>query len=758
MSSTTETSAREMALPSPTTALEQAAELWGIEREFWDIWAKHHETPPETQKRVLQSVGVDTSSEKSLARALDERLWREWSRPLAPTIVTGDGIPLEIPVRIPVEQRTATAAIELRLENGMSERFELPLREAAVTEEIELRGRRFAAVRLRWPGKAGLGYHYIKVKIGQQPSCDARLIVCPERAWLPEWLAAAPEERRTAGLAVSLYALRSSTNWGCGDFTDLTRLADWAARELSVSFLALNPLHAIPNRQPYNTSPYLPNCSYYRNPIYLDIEKVGEFPRSRWAQRLMSCPQRREEIAALRESALVEYERVQRLKMRFLKVLFREFLREFHYDTPASREFRAYLEREGDLLHRFAVHSALDEVLHRRDRNVWNWPAWPEQYRDPDSEATREFAAKHWRSVLFHKYVQWQIELQLEAVQKYARKRGLRIGLYHDLALATDRFGCDLWSHRNFYVSGCRVGSPPDNFAPKGQDWAFPPPNSEQHYRDSYRLFAESIRRICAHGGALRIDHVMRFFRLFWIPDGMDASSGTYVRERFEDLLHIVALESVRNKVIMIGEDLGTVPDMVRETLARFGILSYRLFYFEQDKSSRFRDPSEYPRQALVSVTTHDLPTLAGFWQNRDIDARRGVGLITDDAVYWRMIEERAREKQKMLDLLFAHRLLPEWFPRNAREVPELTGELHNAVVGFLASTPCMMMVLNQEDLFKQTEQQNLPGTTSEYPNWRRKMRYSVDELAANEFTRNCARMYRGWIEKMGRSRMAPLT
>jgi 4-alpha-glucanotransferase len=730
--------------------LDQAAELWGIEREFWDIWDKRHVTPPETAKAVLKSLGVDTSIPEHIERAVADRLWREWSRPLAPTIVISDRPPIEIAVQLPADLASPTATLEIRFEHGMSARFDVPLANARVTSEMRVRDRYFVRKHLQWPGDLPLGYHYITLHIGQQLCCDARLIVGPARAWQPEWL----EQRRTAGIGVSLYALRSKRNWGCGDFTDLQALIDWAARDLAITFIGLNPLHAIPNRQPFNTSPYLPNCTYYRNPIYLDIEKIEDFHRSPLAQRLFACERLRNEIAGLRSGELIEYERVHRLKTRFLRILFRRFLVEFPHETPRSTEFRAYIEREGDLLHRFAVHSALDEAIHKRDPNVWNWPSWPQPYRKPDSPATAEFAGKHWRSVLFHKYVQWQIDLQLEAAQKYARKRGLRIGLYHDLALATDRFGCDLWAHREFYVSGCRVGSPPDNFAPKGQDWAFPPPNSERHYAGAYQLFAESIRKNCQHGGALRIDHVMRFFRLFWIPDGMDATQGTYVRDRFENLLHIVALESVRNKVIVVGEDLGTVPDMVRETLARFGILSYRLFYFEQDKKGRFRTPSEYPRQALASITTHDLPTLAGFWSNRDIEARRAARLLPDEAAYLRALDGRARERQKMLDLLFEVGLLPDWFPRNAHDVPELAGEIHNAVIGFLAATPSMLMLLNLEDIFKETEQQNLPGTTAEYLNWRRKMRYSIEELSTNDFTRGCTQMVRGWIDRTERARL----
>ena len=203
--------------------------------------------------------------------------------------------------------------------------------------------------------------------------------------------------------------------------------------------------------------------------------------------------------------------------------------------------------------------------------------------------------------------------------------------------------------------------------------------------------------------------------------------------------------------MILIGEDLGTVPDEVRRVLAQFGILSYRLLYFEQDGGGRFRRPEEYPRDALVSATTHDLPTLAGFWIGRDIEARRDAGLLRDEAGYGQLRYQRGVQKQKMLDLLIGLKLLPDWFPRNAADVPELTGELHNAIVGFLASTPSKLMVLNQEDLLKQTEQQNLPGSTGEYPNWRRKMKGTVEEFWTSPEVQAFATMFRIWLERTGR-------
>jgi 4-alpha-glucanotransferase len=243
----------------------------------------------------------------------------------------------------------------------------------------------------------------------------------------------------------------------------------------------------------------------------------------------------------------------------------------------------------------------------------------------------------------------------------------------------------------------------------------------------------------------------MRFFRLYWIPDGSDATGGAYVRDRHEDLIRILALESVRRKVIVVGEDLGTVEPAVRETLARFGILSYRLLYFERDLRGEFRPFSEYPESALVSTTTHDLPTLAGFWINEDIEARHRLGLIQDEESYRAQLAARMADKQRMLDLLARLGLLPPDFPRRAEHAPELTGELHNAVIGFLASTPSQLMLVNQEDLTKEIHQQNLPGTTWQYPNWSRKMRFTVEQLSTEKAARDFTAMFRHWLIRTGR-------
>ncbi len=726
--------------------LEEAARACAVETAYWDVWGREHRAPTAVLDAILTSLGVNTSTRGALERSLDERRLREWRSPLPSTLVLG-AEPHEVLVSLPAGVANSDAVLEIRREDGGWSRLELDLGPLSEVEETIVEGRRCVRKRIRLPEELPLGYHELRIAIGGRTFPPARLIVCPPRVYQPEWL----ESARAAGVAITLYGLRSARNWGCGDTTDLKAFIDWVAGQTGAGFVALNPLHAIFNRAPYNTSPYLPNSIYYRNPIYLDVEQIEDFRTSARARRLLASQKVQAEIQALRATELVEYERVHRLKMGFLKLLFRSFLNEWRRGGERASELRGYIEAEGDLLNRFAVHSALDEALHRQCPDVWTWRQWPEPYQDPDSPETAEFARRHWRSVLFHKYVQWQLDLQLASCQEHAQRRGLSIGLYHDLALATDRFGSDLWGHRAFFIDGCRVGAPPDSFSPKGQDWAFPPPSSERHFEDGYRLFSESIRKNARHGGALRIDHVMRFFRLYWIPDGADATEGTYVRDRYRDLLSILALESVRQKVLVVGEDLGTVPDEIRDVLQSFGILSYRLFYFEHDDDGRVHAPGEYPRNALASVTTHDLPTLAGFWLGRDIEARRGAGLLPEHATYRRMLEERARDKQKMLDALSGAGLLPDWFPRNADAVPELTGELHNAIVGFLASTPSKLMVLNQEDLLKETEQQNLPATTSEYPNWRRKMRCTLEELWTSAEVQAFTTMFRSWLERTGR-------
>jgi 4-alpha-glucanotransferase len=652
-------------LDQSTEVRTRAAAAHGIELEYIDIWGNTHRTPDDVLDAILGSVSQERTDS---------------ARPLPSTIVVREHAD-SLVLRVDPDD-SGSIKLEIQWEGGDVEHHWFWLPELAKIDD--------GAKRLPLPALR-LGYHRIRIYRMREPELEvlveSHFIVCPPRAL--------SHDGRSAGIALSLYGLRSSRDWGCGDFTDLLSAIDSFARA-GCAFIALNPLHAIPNRQPYNTSPYLPQCSLYRNFLYLDVERTG--PITLTAEEV-------EEKEALRGSEFVEYERVAALKLGVLQRIFGQF--------QGSPDFDAYIAGEGGHLHDFAVYCALDAEMHRRDPNIWLWTDWPEQFRDPRSSSVAEFAREHQDQVLFYKFLQWHIDLQLAEAQAHALAAGMKIGLYHDLALATDRFGTDLWANGSFYVKGARVGSPPDDFSPNGQDWAFPPPNRNAHRDNGYKLFAQSIRNNARHGGALRIDHVMRFFRLYWIPDGMPATCGAYVQDYAADLLGILALESLRGNFIVVGEDLGTVTGQVRQSLAETGILSYRLFWFERDGAGNFRRPEEYPAHAAVSTTTHDLPTLAGFASGRDIEARRAAGLIDEDG-YRFQHAARTDEVGRLNAILLA---------------TGFTGD----PVGFLLSTPCSLAVVNQEDLTGETAQQNLPGSTWQYPNWRRKMKIRVEEFGSIE-------------------------
>jgi 4-alpha-glucanotransferase len=679
------------------------AERWGVECEYTDTWGRRHVAFEETLVAILHALGAPAGEE--IEAATRRRLLDEWSSPIDSTVVVFEDREA-LTVRVPAERTGGSIKLEIRWEDGEVEHHWFWFPELRELERITLEGRAFVAKRLPLPAPLRLGYHHMRLYWMKEPEqeafAEAPFIVCPRRA--------RALEGRVAGVAVSLYGLRSARNWGCGDFTDLLGAID-AFAPAGAAFIALNPLHSIANRQPYNTSPYLPQSSLFRNFLYLDVERVPGFAPEdgRWP-----------EIEALRATEFVEYERVAALKLCALRSAFSRFLASGHVGA-----FEQYVRQEDAALNAFAVYCALDEKIHRDHIEIWLWTDWPEQYRDPRSPAVAEFAEQHRDEVSLYKFLQWQIDCQLAEAQSHARAKGMKIGLYHDLALATDRFGADLWADRPFYTTSAKVGAPPDELAPGGQDWGFPPPNRDAHRRDGYQRFALSIRNNARHGGALRIDHVMRFFRLFWIPDGLDATHGAYVRDYVEDLLGILALESVRGNFIVIGEDLGTVQYEVRQRLSEAAILGYRLLWFEKYPDGGFRPPHEYPEHAAVSTTTHDLPTLAGFVAGRDIEARRAAELIDEEGyrAQWNARREEVRRLEEAL--------AGAGFAGDA--------------LGFALATPCKLAIVNQEDLTGETEQQNLPASTWQYPNWRRKMRVAVEDFGA------LAEELRGRIERSGR-------
>jgi 4-alpha-glucanotransferase len=567
-----------------------------------------------------------------------------------------------------------------------------------------------APLRIRWengavsagplsPGRllelATPGYHQI-----ESPLAPAQESV----SWIltPSQCYESPLARPANGLNCFLPALRSQRNWGVGDLTDLRAIAAWLRQRIPLDFIALNPLHAIHNRAPYNTSPYLPLSLFARNLLLIDVEACPEFQQSAAAQRAFHDPATQAERARLRGLPFIDYAAAARHKTFFLLLLFREFLRR---DT---RELDTYIHQHQPWLTYYCRYMALDRYLHRRNPDLWHWRQWPQRYQHPESPAVLALLPRLNLIARFHAFVQMRLDQQLAHTQSTLQSLGYTLGLYHDLALSPDRVGADTWAHAGLFAEGVRVGSPPDDFNRDGQDWGFPAIIPSRHARSGYAFFRQSLRWAASHGGVLRLDHVMRLARLYWIPDGLPPRDGAYVRDHLGALLRILALESQRGRFAVVGEDLGTVPDHLREALHRFRVLSYRLILFER-RDSHFHPPDRYPQLSLAAFTTHDLPTFDGWLNGADLAVRQQLGHLSPDQ-YQQALAQREYDVARLCE---SFGLSP-----NQRDADTCFAGL----VRFLAATPARLRLINLEELFAEPNQQNVPGTTSEAPNWQRKV------------------------------------
>ncbi|HSM76003.1 MAG TPA: 4-alpha-glucanotransferase, partial [Bryobacteraceae bacterium] len=587
------------------------------------------------------------------------------------------------------------------------------------------------------PDDLPIGYYETKVWVqGGASVAEAqfRIIVAPDRCYVPETVQSGA---RLWGLALQLYSLRSERNWGIGDFRDLSAVVEWAGKTLGCGLLGLNPLHALKNTTPYHISPYSPNSRLYLNELYLDLEQVAECTTAPEVQKRLADPSFRAQVEAARKSEFVAYEAVAAAKRSVLDLCYRAFLRD-NFDgaepdlqpkTARGWFFHSFVQREGEPLLQYALFQALEDERQFVQSRSAVWADWPEQYRTPASSAVAEFKRRHMKRVRYFQYVQWLVAEQLSGLRRQTGDAGMPIGFYHDLALGSDRYGADGWRFQAVLALKADCGAPPDAFAPEGQNWGLAPADPLRLRASGYQYLIELLRHNLRYGGAVRIDHVMALFRLFWIPRGMPASKGTYVHYPADDVLAILALESVRAKAVVVGEDLGTVPDWVRARLTAAGVLSYRVLYFERNGDGSFKPPDSYPAQALAVVTTHDLPTLSGYWEGADIDTRAKLGLFPNDEARRAVLAERQVDKVRLLAALKAEGLLPDGLSEDPIHSPIMTPELAAAIHLYLARTPAWLVLANLEDVIGAREQTNVPGTVDQHPNWSRKLSRSVEDL-----------------------------
>jgi 4-alpha-glucanotransferase len=700
---------------SERSQLHALAELAGITRAYAGYAGGERVAPDSTCEALLVALGIDASSEeraRETRRALEARAAQSV---LEPVRVVRAGAPdlAKVELRLPPEVRGNVAfELELTLEEGAKHKLA-----GEISAEQE-------ALLLPMPAATELsfGYHALRCVLahnGRDLCATQQLIVAPTSCVRLRELIG---ERRAVGIWGHLYSLHRQQSWGIGDFGDLQALLEWAG-DAGLELCGINPLHALDVDAP-EVSPYYPLSRLFRNPIYLDVAAAIERADSPEAQALID-PSR---LAALRALPRVDYPRVLAEKRRVLQAAHRSFVMQHRgRSTALGRAYAAYRSREGEALRNFATFCALREHLCASDSRCSDFRAWPAHYRDPAGAEVTSFRVEQAEAVDFHAYLQFELEQQLGSCQAAARNCGMPIGLYGDLALGDAPFSADIWARPELYARGVNIGAPPDPYSDAGQSWGVLPFNPLALRADRYRAVSALLCRAFRHVGALRIDHVMGLQRQFWVPDGSPASMGAYVRFPYDDLAGILALESRRAGAVVIGEDLGVVPDGFRERMERDGLLRSQVLYFEHEWGGEPRPPRHYARAALASIGTHDLPPIPGFWAGQDLALRRRSGnLQTDDALA-HALAERARAKQGLLALLRREGLL-EPMP----EEPPI-GTLVQALCVLLASAESRLICLGLDDLTFEIDGLNTPATmVAGSPNWSRRSRLSLEQLAAD--------------------------
>jgi (1->4)-alpha-D-glucan 1-alpha-D-glucosylmutase len=715
--------------------LDQLAEIYGIETSYRDIWGKSHRISSVTKRSLLAAMGVDTTNTQTVAAALAAEESRPWRRFLEPVMVVRAPIALlHLSIHVPQTRSQSRFAWELLEEGkGRTQQGEFVAAALNCTASREIDGALVERRELSIPVTVAEGYHHLTLREldGEDPLNGVlSLIVAPHSCYVPT---AIQGDGRVWGPALQLYGLRSRRNWGIGDFTDLNRVFEYFA-ELGAGIIGINPVNALFDHNPSHKSPYSPSSRLFLNPLYLDIEALPDFLESSQAQEAVRNPQFQLGLANLREIELVDYTGVANAKKVILEMVYQHF-RDHHLDpgSDRGRAFRDFQEKGGEPLRLYGLFEALQEYFHGNDPSVWGWPVWPEPFRHPAAHAVRRFAEEQRVRLEFFQYLQWHASLQLGAVGRRSYELGLNVGLYADLPVSVDAAGAETWIYQDIYAQTARIGAPPDDYNLKGQDWGLPPMIPARLREVAYGPFIATLRVNMRHAGALRIDHVMGLRRLFWVPSGKDPAAGAYVRYPFEELTAILALESQRNKCLVVGEDLGTVLDEVREALLPQKVFSCRILYFEKDDQGAFKAPADYQAQALVSATTHDLPTLAGYWQGRDLALRAELGLFPNETLRNNQIIGRAADRARLLLLLEHNGLLPEDTGLDPAGYTKMRPELTRALHTFLARTGAKLFLFQMEDVLGQTEQVNLPGTVDEYPNWQRKLVLDLEEWPNDE-------------------------
>lgn len=697
---------------SATKLIWQLGQQYGIEPVYYDGLGVERQVTVPHLRQVLASMGVKASSKQEIRDSLSYAISRTWAQVIDSVVVRyPSDSPFMLPLSIPLEDislEKVSLTIQVTDEKGGSRHLTLRGASGEVKAKKTIQGIKYVQVHFPLSGKFPLGYFRlsVRVKLHSERTVEgqALLLVAPRKCYLPSL------PKRAWGISLQLYGLRSHRNWGIGDFRDLEEIMKVAGTRWGVATIGVNPLH-IPAAG--LTSPYSPSSRLFWSPVYLNLEGVDEWRMSAGLRQKAKSAKFQHTLQQLRENPLVDYEAVGKLKWTVLEKLFRVFRR--HHLRPKNltargRAFAKFVSGFHPQLTMFCTFQVLTEHL-----GTVAWRTWPNAFQHPQSPDVEVFQRSYATRVQFYQYVQWLCELQLQQLDHVAKTHSLSLRLYHDLPVGIHPDGADAWVFQDQLASDITVGAPPDSFNLNGQSWGLVVPNPVRLREDGYRFFRETLRQNMRHGGVLRIDHALGLFRMFWVPQGGTGKDGIYVRTYVDEILAVLALESVRRKVMVVGEDLGAVTPAIRQKLDAAGLLSYRLLFFEREPGGAMIPPHAYPEQALVAATTHDLPTLKGFWAGRDIIIKEEGGVYLRKKDIEQEQRRRAEDRERLWEALHREGLCA------AQAIPpSLPDDMLQAMYQYLGRTPSRLLIVQLEDLLAELDTPNLPGAPdSVYPSWR---------------------------------------
>jgi 4-alpha-glucanotransferase len=706
--------------------LDQLARARGIGDSYHDYRGEYREISLQTKSAILAAMGCDVTSDEAIAAELQRLSQERWGVLLPPVSILRPGSH-QVFVAVDTSVLTQPMRWTVSCADGLERAGRVLAGDLTEVERHEHAGRVWTRRVLPLPEDLPAGYHSLEASLDDGTVAESTLLVAPTHCHEPEALR---EGRRLWGLSVQLYTLRSSINWGIGDFADLEFVVRESAR-YGAGFVGLNPLHALFPANPDNFSPYSASSRHFINVMYIAVPRVPDFAHCPEARRLVESDAFVAELARARAATHIDYAAVARTKLAVLRLLFDHFRREhLQHETERARAFQAFVAERGELLRLHALHDALDEHFRALDAKHWGWPVWPEEFRDPQHASVARFAVDQAVAVQFHQWLQWIANEQLATVQARATELGMPIGLYGDFAVGVNPNGSEIWSDQAVYRMQCSIGAPPDELALKGQDWGLPPLDPHALLRARCRPFRNLIAANMRHYGALRLDHVMALFRQWWVPAGLSSTHGGYVHYPLDALMAVLVNESAGQQCLVVGEDLGTVPEQMRHAMAANAVYHYKVLMFEKEWDGSFRAPDAYVRRAIATVVTHDMPTVRGYWESRDLKLRTELGLFPNEQLARDVQAERLRDRVQLLDALDKYDL---------RHASTADGEqtFHSAITDglhlYLARTASALAVLQIEDLIGMVDPVNVPGTNTEYPNWRRKITASIEDVFNEE-------------------------